>query len=89
LVVLHRRRARVARDIVRAGHDVHDAGLQRDDVLPETHEHLRRCLPADAATDHVVREQRRVAATDPSVIESPMNTTFGLAAPTSNALASL
>ena len=49
LLVGHR--TGVARNVVRAGQDHHDLGLQIDDVRPEADEHLRRGLSADTAAD--------------------------------------
>src|SRR5688500_5800967 len=48
-IVLDRRRASVAGDIVRARHDVHHARPQRDDILAKPREHLGRGLSANAS----------------------------------------
>ena len=37
-----------------AGHDLDDRRTQRDHVLAKAQHHLRRCLPADPASDAVV-----------------------------------
>ena len=89
LVVLDRRRTGITGDVVRASHDVHDARSQRDDVLPEPRQHLRRCLAANATTDDAVSEQRRIPRTQLSVIESPMNTARGRGPRASVAFAAL
>jgi hypothetical protein len=44
---------RVLGEIVGAREDVDDGGPQSDDVLLESHQHLRRGLPTDAAIQHL------------------------------------
>ena len=41
----------VAGDVVGAGQNHHHLGLQRNHILTEAHQHLRRGLPADAAVN--------------------------------------
>jgi hypothetical protein len=63
--ILGRHRTRVVGDVIRAGHDVHDLRLERDDVGMHSHEQLRRCLRADAAPDVSARQELRIGARPP------------------------
>ncbi len=60
----HRLRGRsgVAGDIVGACQDHHHGRLQRDDILLEAHQHLRRGLPGDAAVDVRLAREEALAA---------------------------
>jgi len=53
-------RAGVAGDVVGAGHDLHHAGVQVDHILAVANQHLGCGLAADAAIQHLAREEGRI-----------------------------
>ena len=76
--MFERHRAGVAGEVVGAGEDEDDFGLERDDVGAEADEHLRGGLAADAAVDVGLAGKEAAELglrTQLSVMESPMKTT--------------
>jgi hypothetical protein len=57
LRLLRGHRAGIAGNVVGARHDVYHRRMEIDHVLPETDQHLRRGLAADAAPDPLGREE--------------------------------